>query len=232
MIKNAEQNQPNNQTSEHVDEHPSPVDSGQATPSGGDQMPDPRPGFALALSQAKPIVEAVDQMSTTDPASLRLSTPCDQYDVGQVAAHLVAVVQRITAVARGLDPFSVPQEIAGLEPAGFGAAWNAAVAVQAEVWSNDSVLAQPLVLPFATLPGAIALAIYGSEVLVHTWDLARGLGLNVAWDEDLAEGALATMQFGLPAEPRGGEVPFAAVVEVALDAPAMDRLVAWLGRQP
>ncbi len=197
-------------------------------------MPDPRPAFALAIAQATPLIEAVGVAAESDPASLRKLTPCDQYDVGQLAAHLVAVVQRISAVARGLDPFSVPQEIAGLEPTGFGEAWSEAVARQEEVWSSDAVLAEPLVLPFATLPGAIALAIYVSEIVTHTWDLARGLGLGleVEWDEALSEGALATMQFGLPAEPRGGEIPFAAVVEVAPDAPAVDRLVAWLGRQP
>ncbi len=224
-------NEPNNDKDK--DKETQPGDGSAEAPGGtGNEMPDPRSGFALAIAQVTPILHGLDTAATNDPAVLRKPTPCDQYDVGEVAAHLVAVIQRITAVARGLDPFSVPQEIPGLEPAGFGEGWNEAVAEQKEVWSDDRVLAQPLVLPFATLPGAVALSIYISEVVVHTWDLAKGLGLEVAWDEVLAEGALATMQFGLPAEPRGGEVPFAPVVEIASDAPAMDRLLAWLGRQP
>ncbi|GAA1511493.1 hypothetical protein [Nocardioides humi] len=36
----------------------------------------------------------------------------------------------------------------------------------------------------------------------------------------------------MPAEPRGGEIPFGPVVPVADDAPAYDRLVAWTGRDP
>lgn len=34
----------------------------------------------------------------------------------------------------------------------------------------------------------------------------------------------------LPPEPRGGEIPFAAVVKVAADASSYDRLAGYLGR--
>ena len=189
-------------------------------------MPDPRPGFGQALDLAGTVVR---QMQSCD---LRRQSPCEDYDAGERAAHLVAVVRRITAVAKGLDPFSVPQTIDGLEPDGFVPAWEEAVREQQAVWADDSVLGRTLVLPFATLPGAIALAIYISEVLVHAWDLAEAIGFEVNWNDELVEGALATMQFGLPSEPRGGDVPFGPVVEVAATAPSIDRLVAWLGRQP
>ena len=36
------------------------------------------------------------------------------------------------------------------------------------------------------------------------------------------------MRDAVPAEPRGGHVPFGPVVEVAPDAPAIDRLVGWM----
>ncbi len=148
------------------------------------------------------------------------------------AAHLVAIIRRITAVAEGLDPFSVPQEIDGLEPDGFVSAWEHGLEEQRQVWADDSVLKRPLVLPFATLPGSVALAIYISEVLVHTWDLATAIGVDVDWDDELALGALATMRFGLPAESRGDDVPFGPVVDVASTALSIDQLVGWLGRQP
>lgn len=191
-----------------------------------DPMPDPRPGFEPALTTAGGVLEKVGA------SNIRQPSPCPGYDAAGVASHLVALLKRITAVAQGLDPFSVPQEIDGLESDGFMAAWEEAVRSFGEVWANDAVLGQPLVLPFATLPGAVALAIYTSEILVHTWDLAMALGVVVTWDHQLVEAALATMQFGLPAEPRGGEMPFAPVVDVAGDAQPIDRLVGWLGRQP
>ncbi len=211
-------------TNNSVTENAKPNSSETEPPQ--DPTPDPRPGFEVALTTAGGVLAKVGA------GNLRHPSPCQDYDAAGVASHLVAVLKRITAVARGLDPFSVPQEIDGLEPDGFMAAWNEALQSFDEVWANDGVLAQPLVLPFATLPGAVALAIYTSEILAHTWDLAMALDVEVEWDDQLVEGALATMQFGLPAEPRGGQVPFAPVVDVADDSQPIDRLVGWLGRQP
>jgi uncharacterized protein (TIGR03086 family) len=91
-----------------------------------------------------------------------------------------------------------------------------------------------LVLPFATLPGAISLAIYVSEVTVHTWDLATALGVRVDWDDAVVSGALLAMEQALPPSQRGADngVPFGDVVPTPDDAPAIDRLVAWVGRDP
>ena len=46
------------------------------------------------------------------------------------------------------------------------------------------------------------------------------------------EVALATMQMGLPAEGRRADPVRRPVQPVADDAPAIDRLVAWTGRNP
>ncbi len=189
-------------------------------------IPDPRPGYATATRLAGVALSHIGAENVARP------TPCDDYNVGQLGAHLVAVQQRVAAVARGEDPFTVLQEIPGLEPTGFSAAWAAATEEQLASWADDSVLGRPLVLPFATLPGVIALWIYISEVLAHTWDLATALDIEIDWDQELAEAALGSMKMGLPAEPRGGEVPFAAVVPTNTDAPAIDQLVAWVGRTP
>lgn len=187
---------------------------------------DPREAFNQITNFASSVLAELSE------SALRNPSPCEDYDAGGIAAHLVAVLHRVDAVARGLDPFSVPQAIPGLEPAGFIEAWDRAVEAQRTTWLDDEVLVTPLVLPFATLPGAIALPLYCAEVLVHTWDLAKAINLDVQWDEGLVAGALQTMQFGLPADPRGGEIPFGPVVEVAEDSALIDRLVAWVGRDP
>ncbi len=78
----------------------------------------------------------------------------------------------------------------------------------------------------------MALTIYTSEVTTHTWDLAAAIGATIRWDDVVVEASLAAMSQALPADRRGGEVPFAAVVATAPDAPAIERLVAWTGRAP
>ena len=195
----------------------------QPGPLGAD---DPRPAFARAVALGGSVISAVraDQLSG--------ATPCEAYDVRDLVGHLVAVLRRIAAVARGESPFSVPQEVTHVADDGWRTAWDAAAHEVQAAWTDDAVLARPLVLPFATLPGAVALAIYTSEVTVHTWALATATGQRPTWDETVVVPALATMQHALAAENRGDGIPFGPVVEVAEDASAIDRLVAWNGRRP
>lgn len=186
---------------------------------------DPRPGFFRAVAIGGEVVAGVR------PDQLALPTPCDAYDVRTLTGHLVAVLQRISAVAWGENPFSIPQEVVGVPDEQWLGAWNVGVRQAEAAWADVAVLGRPLVLPFATLPGAVALAIYTAEVTAHTWDLARATGQTVAWDDGIVEQALATMTMVLPLEMRA-QAPFAAPVDVAADAPVVDRFVAWMGRRP
>jgi uncharacterized protein (TIGR03086 family) len=72
---------------------------------------------------------------------------------------------------------------------------------------------------------------YTGEVSTHTWDLAVATGQAPAFDDAVVTRALAAVHRKLPAE-RGPGIPFAPPVPVPDDAPAVDRLVAWQGRDP
>lgn len=210
-----------------------PTPSNPRTVGAVSLPPDPRPPFALVVDLAGEVLDHVDAAAERDVSVLRRPTPCSTYDLGVLAAHQISVLRRVAAVGRGEDPWSVPQETPGLEPTGFGAAWNEAKVEQRRVWSDDRVLGTMLDLPFGTLPGAAALGVYVGEVLVHTWDLAQAAGIVVdQWPEEIVDRALEGAMAGLPADGRGDAVPFDPVVPVPADAPAIDRLVAWMGRQP
>lgn len=84
--------------------------------------------------------------------------------------------------------------------------------------------------PFGTLPGAAALGAYLSEHVAHGWDLAVATGQPSEGDPDLAEIALQAMTAALPAEQRGGQIPFAAPVKPAADTGPTERLANWTGR--
>ena len=69
------------------------------------------------------------------------------------------------------------------------------------------------------------------DLLLHSWDLARSLGV----DDTLPAGAVEATMMGLgrvPEEMLRSESMFGPAVEVADDASAQDRLVAFCGRQP
>lgn len=66
--------------------------------------------------------------------------------------------------------------------------------------------------------------------MVHGWDIARATGQAADFPEDVAEQTLAFSLAALPAV-RSDRSPFAAPQPVDGDAPALDRLVACLGRK-
>ncbi len=195
-----------------------------ASPAGGD----PRAGFAAAAGLARTVIA---QIAADD---LDRPTPCDEFDVDALAGHMIGAVRRIAAVGAGEHFATVDTQLSHLGVEQLVPLFDAAVADQAAAWAGDAVLGSMLELPFGTIPGAAALGAYISELTTHTWDLATALGVDVDWNDELALGALAAMSHALPDSPRGAEVgvPFGAPVAVADDAPAIERLVAWVGRDP
>jgi uncharacterized protein (TIGR03086 family) len=187
---------------------------------------DPRPHFFSAARTACETVQAVSA------DQLPLPTPCTDYDVRTLLGHLVAVFRRVTSVAAGIPAVGHAPLVTGVPDEGWGAAARAALRELEQAWADPAVLRREMVLPFGTLPGAAALASYTGEVLTHTWDLAVSTRRWPDWDDAVVSGALAAVRSKLPTAERPPGVPFADAVPVPDDAPVIDRLVAWQGRDP
>ncbi|MEP7111730.1 MAG: TIGR03086 family metal-binding protein [Ilumatobacteraceae bacterium] len=190
-------------------------------------MPDPRPALARAMALAGETIAAV----RPDQLDLRVAS-CPEFDVRELSGHMLFALRRIAAVARGEIDTTDGFVVRGVADDSWASLWQDAVDQVTAVFADDAILGRMLALPFATLPGAVAAGIYVSEMTTHTWDLARATGQAPVFDDDVCELSLAVMTVGLPAEGREGEVPFDAPVPVAGDAPAIDRLVGWVGRRP
>ena len=87
-------------------------------------------------------------------------------------------------------------------------------------------------LPWAEIPGAAVLAQFTGEIVVHTWDLATATDQWGEWQPEVLELAYDSYLQGLPAEGREQFPVFHAVVPVDDNAPLIDRIVAYTGRQP
>jgi uncharacterized protein (TIGR03086 family) len=190
-------------------------------------MPDPRPAFARAMALAGETIAAV----STDQLDLPVAS-CPEFDVRQLTSHMLFALRRIAAVARGEIDTTDEVVALGVGDERWAAMWQDAVDQVTTSFADDAVLRRMIALPFATLPGAVAAGIYVSEMTTHTWDLARATGQMPVFDDAVCELSLAVMTVGLPAEGRDDEVPFDAPVPTAADAPAIDRLVGWVGRRP
>jgi uncharacterized protein (TIGR03086 family) len=172
----------------------------------------------LALAQTDRIVSSVRDDEWTR------STPCEGWDVSQVVRHLVGVLRNFRIAAEGGTPqYGVTEPVEGdlvdachQASAGLLAAWRAPGV-------PDSTRA------------ASMLGMQRTEVVLHGWDLARGVGRTGDLDPELAEIALAFARGMLRPEYRGTSAEgkhFGHEVPVPEDAPAYDRLAGWMGRSP
>jgi uncharacterized protein (TIGR03086 family) len=189
------------------------------------QITDPRPLYDGALSWALGVVRRIR------PEQLTAATPCTELDVRGLLSHLVATVHRATAVGRGEDARTVPWQAPHPPADDWAGAHADAIDRMWRVWrADDAALDRAVQAPFGVVPGRAALVAYTSETLVHGWDLAVATGQDAEADPAVAEPVLAAMQRFLPAEPRGGPVPFAAPVPPRAGAGPTERLANWCGR--
>lgn len=188
--------------------------------------PDPRPLLIAAVDQAGRLVDAVTVDDLDHP------TPCDDYDVRTLLGHLVAVERRVAHVLRGGAPYDVPSIVTDVSDDGWAAAWADGREMLDAALEEEGVLDRDVQHPAGVFPARAAIFAYVSEYATHGWDLAKALDRRADLAESLAGASLEPVKRFLPAEPRGGRVPFGPVVEVGEDAPPYDRLVGWLGRDP
>ncbi|MEQ1699750.1 MAG: TIGR03086 family metal-binding protein [Ilumatobacteraceae bacterium] len=203
-----------------------------------DTLTDPRQLFATATTTAG------DLIATIADNELHLATPCDGFDVAGLLGHLEIVLRRVITLADGSDPMAMPETVP--TPAdGWHANWLRWTDHVAAAWADPAKLDEIMTLPWVTGPGGALLGTYTAELTVHTWDVARAVGREVAWDEQVLTAAVAAYQRVLPEPnrddrfagmrehmPAGWQPPFRNAVDLPADAPTIDRIVAWTGRQP
>jgi uncharacterized protein (TIGR03086 family) len=144
----------------------------------------------------------------------------------------VAVFRRVTSIAAGVPAVGHAPLVTDVPDDGWSAVTDAALRDLEAAWADPAVLGLEMHLPFGRLPGAAALAMYIGEISTHTWDLAVATGQSPAWDDEVIAVALTAVRGKLPMAQRPPEIPFADAVPVADDAPPIERLVAWQGRDP
>lgn len=201
---------------------------------------DPRRRFGAAVTTSADVMERIR------PDQYDLPTPCDGMSVGELHEHLVMVLRRIVCAGRGDAVPTWPMDAADVARGDWLDAWNEAGAGLGDAWGDD-VLERPTELPWGVFSGVEVLGVYTSELAVHTWDLAVATGISPHWDDDAVEFALVAIHQQLPTADRAPmweatkahlpadypwRDPFGPAVPVGEHAPAIDRLVAWNGRDP
>ena len=150
-------------------------------------------------------------------------TPCTQFNMTQLTGHLLNSIAAIGGMAGAEIPETDESDSA--ERRVISAARPAL-----DAWHRRGLEGN---VPFGKgeMPAKGACGILSLEFLVHAWDYARAVEHDVNAPETLAEYVLGLARKTIQPELRS-RAGFDAPVDVAEDAPALDRLVAFTGRNP
>ena len=165
------------------------------------------------------------------PGQLALPTPCSTWPVHDLINHIVGAARYFADLAEwGSSPEG--QDWPNYADGDFAASFAEQARRAIAAFSAPGTMEQTMVPLSGPMPGWRCIQIATGEIFVHGWDLARATGQAMP-DEGVAEALLSSEWVSLCDEVRkDGTAPFAAVIEVPGDAPAADRLVGFLGRDP
>lgn len=174
-------------------------------------------------------------VAQVSPDRLRRPTPCSEWDLGRLLAHMIGQNYGFAAVADGeTSDLSVWADRPVVrDPAGEYAASAERVVV---AFAADGLLERSFWLPAirrgVTVPAPIGISFHFVDYVVHSWDVARSIGVPVVFDDEVLMAALPIAE----AVPNGVNrtAPGSAFQPgVKTDSPAtFDRLLAVLGRSP
>ena len=184
-------------------------------------MTDPRDNHRVIAGGFTDVVRGVPPDAWDNPS------PCEGWVARDVVRHLVTWLPAFLKAGTGIDLPKGPS--VADDPV---AAWMLhCAAVQALLDAPETqgrVLSDPH-LGEIPLDQAVD-RFYTSDVFMHTWDLARATGQEVHLDPDKCTQLLDGMRLMDEALRASGH--FGPRVEVAADADAQTRLMAFIGRTP
>jgi uncharacterized protein (TIGR03086 family) len=178
--------------------------------------------FARAVAGFGRQVHTVGDAQWSDP------TPCTDWDVRMLIQHVTVEQLWAPPLLGGLTVAEVGDrfdgDVLGADPVG---AWDAAAARSCESFAAavDGAMVE---LSRGTTPLAEYLWEMTTDALIHSWDLARGIGGDETLDAELVEVVYERTE---PVAAHLHETGlFAPPVPVAADAPLPVRLLALFGR--
>ena len=184
--------------------------------------PDSRPPDELA--SAEDTLGMLQQvLHTVAGDDMSRQTPCTQFNVAQLTEHLLNSITAIGGMAGAEMPATDDSDSAERRVV-------SAARPALDAWHRRGLEGS---VPFGKgeMPAKGACGILSLEFLVHAWDYARAVGHDVDAPEPLAEYVLGLARATIQPELRS-RAGFDEPVAVAEDADALDRLVAFTGRNP
>ncbi|WP_026120035.1 TIGR03086 family metal-binding protein [Nocardiopsis potens] len=163
-------------------------------------------------------------------------TPCEEWDVRALVAHLVSEQLWVPHL---LDGGTIAEaqgrfdgDVLGSDPV---AAWEEASRAARTAWLEPGALERTVHLSFGDAPGSLYLWQMTFDLAVHAWDLAQGIGADATLDPGLVRDLIDSERFEEEigaVQDGGGAGIFAPEKSVPNDAGPQQILLARTGRTP
>ncbi|MGH9109829.1 MAG: TIGR03086 family metal-binding protein [Acidimicrobiales bacterium] len=160
-------------------------------------------------------------LANVTDAQLDAPTTCPEWKVRDLVGHVVAGNRRMG----GLDPADLSTTAAGI-----AADHETSARAAQSAFAAPDGLTRTFEMPFGAVSGAEMAGLRSTDALTHAWDLARATGQPTDIEPQLAAQLLDAVHGRITDDHRGPGRPFGPAAQCASDAPAADRLAAYLGR--
>jgi uncharacterized protein (TIGR03086 family) len=165
-----------------------------------------------------------------EPGDMTLPTPCAEWDLGMLLAHLSASVADLeTAIRTGTLDLERPPDNAGGDPV--ETLRDQAAQLLCTVYGYDGA-GRVVAVAGLPVPAGLVACTGAVEIAVHGWDVSAARSGACRLIPPIPAGLATRMLRVCPLVVAGREGLFAGPVEVPAQASPGDRLVGFLGRDP
>ena len=182
------------------------------------------------------VLDSAALVDQAGPADLARPSPCAGWTLRDLLAHMAVQHRGFASAARGggmeLDLWQPKPDVDN--PI---VDYRESVDLVLDAFAAPDVLDRRFALPEftteATFPAERAIGFHLVDYVVHSWDVAKTLGLDYRPDDEVAAAGLAVAL----AVPNGPErlregAAFSPGEDLGTGVPVIDRIVAYLGRSP
>ncbi len=157
-------------------------------------------------------------------------TPCTEWNVRALVNHVIGEVLWIPPLVAGKTIADVGDTLSGdLLGDDAQSAWDSAARETLKAVREPGAMEQTVHLSYGDRPAQGYIEEVATDLVVHTWDLARGIGADDRLDPALVEFAHGALAPAIEGARAAGY--FGAAVEVADDADPQTKLLALTGRR-
>lgn len=157
-------------------------------------------------------------------------TPCEDWDVRTLVNHLAAEQLWVPPLMAGKQVADVGSafdgDVLGADPV---AAWDAAAEAAVAAFAEPDAMTRPVHLSYADRPGEEYAREMMFDLVVHSWDLARGISADDNLDPALVEAVYGALD---PDTDLSATGQYDEPVPVPADSDEQTKLIALTGRKP